>query len=556
MAFGYNSFVHLASDYSLVRNLYQTGARMIWTFVKRFVKVIPEVAARPHILAFVLWAMACTASPCLAQSKPNQAGEIRAMVPVGYVLRGTAPAVAAQRSDPLYWQDTVRTESGGRIRIGLLDGSILNVGSQSSLTITKHDPATQQTQLELTYGRIRAKAVHIVQPGGSFKVRTPVAVIGVVGTKFNVATTDDMTEVICLEDMVRVRNAVDRIVGEVTLHAGEFTRVQHGMPPTAPRPASPEQLRESEDATSIPTPPMDLSRVEISLPPASCGQQLTLLVRAWSKQIQDGKEIEAPVDPELVAGKLVVGSMTVAVEGGGGIMANAPGGSAQVGTFVPEGKQVSIPTKIWPAMKIAEGQGWRAPRATFVGNSFSVLGPIGMTRQVAFTFDNQPATVLWMGPCGMGLLAPTIPGGTYQVSLSIGGQIVANGKMNLVQVSYDLPTPPVLLRGQTTKIGIELRGLAGLDQFVQGRPVEVTTLINNTPEILGGLRSQTPGASTHGETITYRVGAHNVDVSGMARLDANGRGRQRGEFVLGVENKLDEALEQPTNPLTPVKPGP
>ncbi len=42
----------------------------------------------------------------------------------------------------------------------------------------------------------------------------------------------------------------------------------------------------------------------------------------------------------------------------------------------------------------------------------------------------------------------------------------------------------------------------------------------------------------------------------MARLDANGRGRQRGEFVLGVENKLDEALEQPTNPLTPVKPGP
>src|SRR5260370_5504978 len=161
-----------------------------------------------------------------------------------------------------------------------------------------------------------------------------------------------------------------------------------------------------------------------------------------------------------------------------------------------------------------------------------------------------------MGPSGMGLLAPTVPGGTYQVALSIGGQVVANGKMNLVQVSYDLPTPPVLLRGQTTKIGIELRGLAGLDQFVQGRPVEVTTLINNTPEILGGIRSQTPGASTHGETITYRVGAHNVDVSGMARLDANGRGRQRGEFVLGVENKLDEALEQPTNPLTPVKPGP
>ncbi|HTD21316.1 MAG TPA: FecR domain-containing protein [Terriglobales bacterium] len=519
-------------------------------------KVIPEVAAQPHTLAFVLWALACTASPCLAQSKPNQAGEISAMVPVGYVLRGTAPAVPAQRSDPLYWQDTVRTESGGRIRIGLLDGSILNVGSQSSLTITKHDPATQQTQLELLYGRIRAKVVRIMQPGGSFKVRTPVAVAGVVGTRLDVATTNDTTVVLDLEDTVRVRNAEDRVAGEVILHPGEFTRVQRGMPPTAPSPASPEQLRESEDATSVSDLPGDWSRVEVSLPPPGCGQEFTLFVRAWSKQTQNGKEIETPVDPELVAGKLLLGSMTVAVKGGSASLTNAPGSGAPVGTFVPEGKQAAIPAKIWSPMKMAEGQGWRAPRATFVGNSFYVLGPIGSARQVAFTFGGQPATVLWIGPCGAGLLAPMIPGGTYPVSLSIGGQVVANGKMNLVQVSYDLPIPPALLRGQTTKFGIELRGLAGLDQFVQGRPIEVTTVINNTPTILGGLRSQTPGASAKGETITYRVGAGNVDASGLARLDATGRGRQRGEFVLGVENKLDEALELPSNPLTRVPPRP
>src|SRR5260370_3355887 len=112
-----------------------------------------------------------------------------------------------------------------------------------------------------------------------------------------------------------------------------------------------------------------------------------------------------------------------------------------------------------------------------------------------------------MGPSGMGLLAPTVPGGTYQVALSIGGQVVANGKMNLVQVSYDLPTPPVLLRGQTTKIGIELRGLAGLDQFVQGRPVEVTTLLTNTPEIVVGIRSQTPLARPNPQHLTDRFAA-------------------------------------------------
>ena len=518
---------------------------------KRFVKGIPEMATHRHIMALVTLAVATAASPCMAQSQPNQAGEIRALVPVGSVLRGTARAIPAQRNDPLYWQDTVRTESEGRIRIGLLDGSILNVGSQSSLTITKHDAATQQTQLELTYGRIRAKAMRITQPGGSFKVRTPVAVTGVVGTGFYITTTIDMTLVLCLEHTVRVRNVVDTVAGEVTLHAGEFTQVRRGMPPTSPSAASPEQLRESDDATSIPVPPVDWTRVEVSWPPSNCGQEVTLFVRAWSRHTQDGKQIETPVDPEMVTGNLHVGDITVAVAGGNGTFTNALRSVPPEGTFVPEGKQSPVPTKIWSPVKIAEGQGWRAPRAALVGNEFYVLGPIGSTRQVAFTFAGRPATVSWVGPCGTGLLAPEIPGGAYPVSLSIGGQAVAQGQMNLVQIVYDVPMPPVLVRGQAVKIEIELRGLAGLDQFVEGRPIEVTTVTNTTPEILGGLRSQTPGASGRGETITFRVGAVNVDPSGTARLDVTGRGRQKGEFDLSVKNKLDKALELPGNPLTP-----
>jgi hypothetical protein len=283
---------------------------------------------------------------------------------------------------------------------------------------------------------------------------------------------------------------------------------------------------------------------------------LTLFVRGWSRQTQNGKETETPIDPELVAGKLLLGATPVAVEGGRAALAKAPGTSVPDGTFVPEGKQAPVPTKIWPPMKNAEGQGWRTSRATFVGSGFNVLGPIGSAQQVAFTFGDQPATVLWVGPCGSGLLAPVMPGGTYPVTLSVSGQVVARGQMNLVQISYDLPSPPVLHRGQTTKVGIELRGLAGLDQFVQGRPVDVTTLTNNTPMILGNLHSQTPGASSHGEAITYRVGAGNVDTSGMAKLEATGRGHQQGNFDLSVANKLDDALERPTNPLTPAQPRP
>jgi hypothetical protein len=471
-------------------------------------------------------------------------------------VRGTASAVPAQRNDPVYWQDVVRTERRGRVRIGLLDGSILNVGSESSLTITKHDPATQETQVDLIYGRIRARAVRIMQPSGSFKVRTPVAVTGVVGTRFYIVTTADMTFVLCLEDTVRVRNAEDRVTGEVTLHAGEFTRVLRGMPPAAPSAASPEQLRESEETTSISTGPVDYSRVEISWPPPGCGQEFTLLVRAWSKQTQNGKEIETQVDSELIDGKLMLGGTPVSVEGGRAILASAPAGDPPAATFIAEGKQAAIATKVWPPLTLAEGQGWRAPRAAFAGNSFYVLGPTGVAHQVAFTFNSQPTTLLWVGPCGMGLLAPMNPGGRYQITVLVNGQPVAHGEMNLVQVSYDVPRPPALIHGQTTQIGIELRGLAGLDQFTQGRPTEVTTLINDTPAVLGELRSRTPGANATGETVTYLVGAHNLDASGMARLEATGRGRQRGDFNLSVKNKLDEALELPTNPMTLVPPKP
>ncbi len=487
---------------------------------------------------------------------PHPAGAVRALVPFGYLLRGQAPAFPAQRSAPVYWQDTVRTEAGGRVRIGLLDGSVLNVGSQSSLTIAKHDPAAQQTQLELTYGRVRFKAVRITQPGGSFEVRTPVAVTGVVGTGFDVTSTNDLSVVLCLEDSVRVRNADDRVAGEVILHAGEFTRVQRGMPPTPASPATPQQIRESQEATSIAAAPVPWSRAEISWPPPGCGEEMSLSVRAWSKQVKDGKEIETPVDSELVDGKLLLGTMTVAVEGGRAPLANAAAASTPEGAFFPEGLLASIPTKVWPPLKTLEGQGWRAPYAAFVGSAFYILGPVGTARQVSFTFTGAPATLLWVGPCGMGLLAPMVPGGIYQVVLSVNGKPLVHGSMNLVQVSYDLPRPPALMRGQTTRFGIELRGLAGLDRFVQGRPVEVTTVINTTPAILGEMRSATPGAGSRGDALIYRVGPGNVDSSGTVRLDATGRGRQTGAFNLSVENRLDEALEQPRNPLTPVPPKP
>jgi hypothetical protein len=70
--------------------------------------------------------------------------------------------------------------------------------------------------------------------------------------------------------------------------------------------------------------------------------------------------------------------------------------------------------------------------------------------------------------------------------------------------------------------------------------------------IIGNLRSSTRGARVAGETIIFVVGGGNIDAGGMARLDASARGRQAGNFNLGVKIELDDALEKPRTPLTPV----
>src|SRR5262249_56294856 len=79
------------------------------------------------------------------------------------------------------------TQTSGRARVSLDDGSVLNVGSDSSMKVVKHDAGAQQTDLEVTVGKIRAQAQKISQANGKFEVHTPAGVAGVVGTDFYVS---------------------------------------------------------------------------------------------------------------------------------------------------------------------------------------------------------------------------------------------------------------------------------------------------------------------------------------------------------------------------------
>src|SRR5579859_655723 len=183
-----------------------------------------------------------TAAPAVGQ----KAGKITALLPTAHIIRGEgkkAVTTDAARGADVIWQDLVTTDKSGRARITLTDQSILSLGSQAQLRIVKHDARAQQTALEMTYGRVRAQVSTVTRDGGSFQLRTPTAVAGVIGTDFGTdASEPGVTTFLCISGLVQVSNADIVVSGSVPCAAGQTTTVKSGLPPTPPKPATPQQI--------------------------------------------------------------------------------------------------------------------------------------------------------------------------------------------------------------------------------------------------------------------------------------------------------------------------
>jgi hypothetical protein len=162
------------------------------------------------LLCFLLISLPAMADP---QAASQQAGQINALIP-----SATRNAQAATVKEELDWNDLLKTEHTGRVRAGLTDGSILSVGSDSELRIVQHDSASQQTALELNFGKVRSQVVKITKPGGKFEMKTPNAVIGVIGTDFYVGFEDNKTTVICYKGTVAVSPGAN---AKVTQNSGQ-----------------------------------------------------------------------------------------------------------------------------------------------------------------------------------------------------------------------------------------------------------------------------------------------------------------------------------------------
>ena len=199
------------------------------------------------LLCFLMLPLPVMSAPQAGSSSSKgtqEAGQISALVPAGF-----HNSSAAKVKDDLYWNDLLKTDKSGRMRVNLRDGSILSLGSDTEMKVVQHDATSQQTQLELNYGAMRSRVVAITKPGGKFEVKTPKAVAGVIGTDwYGRVNPDGSVTIIVYSGVVKVTLADGTVI---TINAGQMLTIHPDGTATGPVPTPPDVQQQSIIDTNV-----------------------------------------------------------------------------------------------------------------------------------------------------------------------------------------------------------------------------------------------------------------------------------------------------------------
>jgi hypothetical protein len=188
--------------------------------------------AQSLAILLLLWS-----APAPAQA-PASIATVEAVVGECTVVRfGEDRASPLALGAQLYEGDRIRTAADARIRLGFVDGTVVQLGESTDLALDwflhAPDAGTQNVLLRVSSGIFRA-IVELVLPQAAFEVQTTTAVASVRGTEWISEVTPEATATVALEGEVAIRNVDPAIAGEVVLGPGEGTTVNAGAPPTAP----------------------------------------------------------------------------------------------------------------------------------------------------------------------------------------------------------------------------------------------------------------------------------------------------------------------------------
>ena len=155
---------------------------------------------------------------------------------------GGANSIKLRAGDELFPGDVIKTGAGGRVVIGLRDGSQAIISENTTVEI-KDANNSPRTIFNVLRGKTRIKIERLGGKPNPYRITTPTTVIAVRGTIFDVFVKDDETKVFVVEGEVSVINLLFLNL-EIILTPGQFTRVKKDQPPLPPEKFKPGRNNE------------------------------------------------------------------------------------------------------------------------------------------------------------------------------------------------------------------------------------------------------------------------------------------------------------------------
>lgn len=157
-------------------------------------------------LALLLAAAVVPLPTMNAVPTPQERAELEAVGEVvGENQLATRNTVTLHKRDKVNARDVLATNRQGRVRIVLKDGTTLSLGSNTRLTLLRHDREGRESHMDLSMGRLRTQVVELIKDGGFFQLTTPHSNLKVVGTDFFVDVTPTRTRVVVYSGIVAVQ---------------------------------------------------------------------------------------------------------------------------------------------------------------------------------------------------------------------------------------------------------------------------------------------------------------------------------------------------------------
>jgi hypothetical protein len=198
-------------------------------------------------LLVIIFILAALAIPLTAQAAVvGRFTLIKGQVDV--LKDGKLPAVDAKVQDGVEPGDVIRTKSGAKAQLSMVDASVITLAPESRLAIADYqynpERGERRAVLRLFRGLVHTLVNRIIKTEEpDFIMETHTATIGVRGTDWYTLLGPNSTGVYLPQGILGLSSNLPNVTGSLLLKSGEFSHILKGLPPSVAQALTPEILK-------------------------------------------------------------------------------------------------------------------------------------------------------------------------------------------------------------------------------------------------------------------------------------------------------------------------